>query len=62
MALISLGEWADKQGIARATARQKAIRGSLKTAKKIGRNWVIEEDEPNIDNRRQGKSRRWTEK
>ena len=49
--LISLGEWAKKNGIHPDTARQRAIRGALKTARKIGRNWVIDSDEPLIDHR-----------
>lgn len=50
--LISLGEWAKKNGITPDTARQKALRGKYETARKIGRNWVIDENEPNIDNRK----------
>lgn len=50
--LISLVEWAEREGIDPATARQKAGRGMLKTAKKIGRIWVIDKEEKNIDNRR----------
>ena len=52
MSLISLGEWARKNGITHATARQRAIRGSLKTARKIGRNWVVEDNEALVDHRR----------
>lgn len=51
MALISLKEWADKNGITADTARQKILRGKLK-ATKIGHNWVIDENEKNIDHRR----------
>lgn len=49
--LISLGEWATKNGIHPDTARQRAIRDVFQTARKIGRNWVIDEDEPLIDHR-----------
>lgn len=52
---ISLVEWAKKNGISDATARQKASKGLLPTAKKIGRNWVICGDAPNIDNRKKVK-------
>ena len=31
--------------------RQKVIRGGFRTAKKVGRDWLIDEDEPFIDNR-----------
>lgn len=49
--LISLGEWAKKNKIDPATARQRAGRGSFETAQKIGRNWVIDEDERLVDHR-----------
>lgn len=51
MGLISLVEYAKLNGITSATARQRAIRGSFKTARKIGRNWVIDKNEPLTDNR-----------
>lgn len=51
MALISLGEYADRHGKARTSVRQKAQRGGFKTAQKIGRNWIIDENEPYEDNR-----------
>lgn len=49
---ISLVEWAEKNKISPDTARQKANRGMFKTARKIGRNWVINEFEQNNDNRK----------
>lgn len=51
MALISLVEYARRNGRDQSTAKQKAARGGFRTAIKIGRNWVIDEDEPYIDNR-----------
>jgi hypothetical protein len=51
-ALISLSQWAEDHGIDPATARQRAGRGAFRTARKIGRNWVIEADEELIDHRR----------
>lgn len=50
--LISLGEWAKNHGITLDTARQRALRGCFQTAQKIGRNWVIDSEEPLIDFRR----------
>lgn len=50
--LISLGEWAVKNGIDHATARQRAGRGAFETAQKIGRNWVIDSEEKLIDHRK----------
>lgn len=43
--LISLVEYARRNGKAEATARQMALRGGFETARKIGRNWVIEDTE-----------------
>lgn len=56
--LISLGEWASKNGIDPATARQRAGRGAFETAQKIGRNWVIDEEEKLIDHRRKDMEKR----
>ena len=50
--LISLGEWAKKNGISDSTARQRALRGAFETARKIGNQWVIEDSEKLIDHRR----------
>ena len=52
MERVSLGEWARAHGIDPATARQRAIRGSFETARKIGRNWTIDPNEPNVDHRK----------
>jgi hypothetical protein len=49
--LISLAEYAKRHGRAHATVRQMALRGGFKTARKIGRNWVISAGEPYPDNR-----------
>lgn len=52
---ITLKEWAIRHGINPATARQKALRGGFKTAAKIGRDWMIDADEPHVDLRRKEK-------
>ena len=49
--MIPLKEWARLNGISAATARQKAGRGGLKTARKVGRDWMIDRNEANPDNR-----------
>ena len=49
--LISLVEYAERHGKNPANARQMAARGSFQTARKIGRNWVIEDTEPWPDRR-----------
>lgn len=46
MALITLKEYAERHGRNPATFRQKALRGGFKTAQKIGRDWMIDENEP----------------
>ena len=51
MALISLAEYAKKNGRSTRQIRQKAAAGGFATAQKIARNWVIEEGEPYIDKR-----------
>lgn len=48
---ISLKEYAARHSRAAATVRQKAIRGGFKTARRVGRDWLIDEDEPYTDNR-----------
>lgn len=61
--LISLAEYAAKHGRDPSTVRQMALRGSFETAKKIGRNWVIDSDEPYPDNRvRSGQYVGWRNK
>jgi len=58
--LISLAEYAKIHGIHQDTVRQKCIRGGYKTALKIGRNWVIDSEEPHTDNRiKSGKYKDW---
>ena len=49
--LISLREYAKIHGIHQDTVRQNVLRGKYKTAHKIGRNWVIDSEEPHVDNR-----------
>ena len=53
--LISLAEYAELHGVTSGTVRQRANRGVFKTARKIGRNWVIDKNEPYIDNRKKDK-------
>ena len=48
---ISLKEYAEKHGKHPVTVRQKAQRGGFVTAEKIGRDWLIDPDEPYIDER-----------
>lgn len=63
MALISLPEYAEKHGKSPDSVRQKALRGGFTSAHKIGRNWVIDEDEPYLDNReKSGEYKNWRKK
>lgn len=49
--LISLAEYAEKHGKCQEAARKMAQRGGFQTAQKIGRNWVIDSEEPWPDRR-----------
>lgn len=61
--LISLSEYAEKHGKCQESARKMAQRGGFQTARKIGRNWVIEDSEPWPDRRvKSGKHTGWHEK
>lgn len=51
MALILLKEYAKRLGKNHVVVLQKAARGTFKTARKIGRQWFIDEDEPYLDAR-----------
>lgn len=50
--LISLTKYAEKHGKNESSARRMALRGRFLTAEKIGRNWVIDENEPWPDYRK----------
>jgi hypothetical protein len=52
MSDISLVEYARMHGRNPDTVNQLARRGGLRTARKIGRNWVVDDDEPYPDHRR----------
>lgn len=52
--LISIAEYAKKHGKDASTVRHRLRRGAFKTAIKIGRNWVIDEDEEWVDYRYKG--------
>lgn len=49
MDLIPIAEYAAMQDKNISTVRQKAQRGGFKTARKIGRDWFIDPDEPYKD-------------
>lgn len=44
--LISLAQYAAAHGKTDSAARRVAIAGRFQTAKKLGRDWVIDENEP----------------
>lgn len=61
--LISLAEYAEKHGKCQEAARKMAQRGGFETARKIGRNWVIDSEEPWPDRRvKTGEYVGWYEK
>lgn len=49
--LISIAEYAAMHDITADAVKKKCLRGGYMTARKIGRNWVIDKDEPHNDNR-----------
>ena len=49
--LITLKQWAEREGINPATARQKALRGAI-PVEKIGRDWYIDDSIKNPDGRK----------
>ena len=51
MGMIPLKEYSEKLGKNPVTAAQKAARGGFNTARKIGRQWFIDENEPYGDGR-----------
>ena len=51
MAMITLIEYAKRHNKIPRNLRFKAMSGGFKTAVKMGRDWIIDEDEPNIDRR-----------
>lgn len=55
MELIPLKEWAKAHNMTPVTARQRAQRGAFETARKVGRDWLIDKDEPYVDHRRKQK-------
>ena len=61
--LISLAEYAEKHGKCQESAQKMAQRGGFQTARKIGRNWVIDSEEPWPDRRvKTGEYIGWYEK
>lgn len=51
MSLITLKQYAERHGKNPVNIRQKVLRGGFQTAQKIGRDWLIDENEPFIDHR-----------
>lgn len=51
MAMILLKEYAERLGKNHVVVLQKAARGTFETARKIGRQWFIDENEPYVDAR-----------
>lgn len=61
--LIPLADYARKNGRDPATARQMALRGGFQTAQKIGRDWLIDDQEPYPDRRvKTGQYKDWRKK
>ncbi|PXY81423.1 hypothetical protein [Bifidobacterium asteroides] len=52
MTMITIAEYAAMHGRAEVSVRQMASRGGLRTARKKGRNWMVDSEEPYPDRRR----------
>lgn len=60
---ISLAEYAKQRGIPAVTARKRAQRGCYATAIRLGRDWLIDEEDEPVDRRvTSGKYRNWRKK
>lgn len=58
--MITLKEYAIRHERDPTVMRHKAQRGGFKTAMKLGRDWIIDENEPLVDNRvKSGKFKDW---
>ena len=51
MALITLKQYAEQHGKNQRACRKKAVDGKFQTTVKAGRDWMIDSDEPYVDNR-----------
>lgn len=62
--LISITEYAKMHGKDDSYVRKLCLKGTFKTARKLGRIWVIEADEPYpVDKRlKSGKYKNWRDK
>ena len=61
--MISLAEYARQRGIPLSTAQQRARRGCYATAVKMGRDWLLDEEDEPVDRRiTSGKYRNWRAK
>jgi len=49
--LITIKEYGERHGVPHPLMRQRCERGCFRTAKKVGRDWVVDEDEEFIDQR-----------
>lgn len=61
--MISITEYARRNGKSPVSMRQKAQRNMIRSAVKVGNIWMVDEDEPLIDNRyRDQKEMTWETK
>lgn len=61
--LITIKEYADRNGLNHSNVRHKCQRGSYASAVKMGRDWLIDEDEPDVDRRvKSGAFKNWRDR
>ena len=52
MALITIKEYGERHGVSNALMRQRCDRGCFRTARKVGRDWMVDEEEEFLDQRK----------
>ena len=60
--LIPIKQYAEMHGIDASAIRQRIKRGIMPCAVKIAGSWFVPRDLPLTDNRKGGRSKRWTKK
>ena len=60
MAEITIKDYAERNGLRHTTVKQRCERGCYKTARKLGRDWIIDENDNFADGRvKSGKYKGW---
>lgn len=61
--LVTIKQYAERNGLNSENVRHKCQRGSYRTAQKLGRDWLIDDQEPDVDRRvKSGTYKDWRRK